>query len=118
MLQIQINSDNPLIQQTLVLPNGNIFTLTLYFVPMQAGWFINNLTYGEFVINGMRICNNPNMLYQWQNIIPFGLACFSTDNREPSLQQDFFSEASKLYILTQEECQQYQDYINGGVLPS
>ena len=58
------------------------------------------------------------MLYQFQNQIPFGLACFSKANREPQLQQDFVSGASSLYILTQAECQEYATYIQGGLLPS
>lgn len=118
MLQIQRITSNPLQTQTLVLPDGTSFAMTLYFIPMQFGWFITNLTYGEFILNGLRITNNPNMLFQFQNKLPFGLGCFSNYNREPSLQDDFVSGASKLYILTQAECEEYDIYIRGGALPS
>jgi hypothetical protein len=118
MLQIQRITNNALQQQTLVLPNGKSFSMTMYFVPMQYGWFLTNITYGTFILNGLRITNNPNMLYQWQNKIPFGLGCFSTANREPSQQDDFSSGASKLYILTQAECVEYATYISGGALPA
>lgn len=115
MRQILGITTNPLQTQILVLDDGTSFTLTIYFRPLQQGWFINNLTYQTFILNGVRITNSPNMLYQFQNKLPFGLACFSTDNREPSLEEDFFSEASNLYILTQAECEEYAAYIRAGV---
>lgn len=112
-----ITSD-PYQQLTVVLADGSTFVMTLYYVPMQNCWFITNLTYGTFVINSLRITTNPNMLYQWQNIIPFGLACFSPSEREPTEQQDFVSKASSLYVLTKAECEAYAAYIRGGALPS
>lgn len=118
MIQIQRITANPLQQQTLVLDDGTSFAITMYFMPMQLGWFFTNITYGNFVLNGIRITNNPNMLFQFQNLVPFGIACFSTGNREPSLQDDFVSGASKLYILSQDECEEYTAYVRGGSLPS
>lgn len=118
MLQIQKITDDPLQTQTIVLPAGDSFTFTMYYVPLQYGWFITNFVYGSFVLNGLRICNNPNMLYQWQNLLPFGLACFTASNREPTQQEDFVSGASNLYILTQAEVLAYTAYINGGSLPA
>ena len=81
---------------------------------MQYGWFINDLEYQDFLLQGLRVCNSPNMLYQFQNKLPFGIGCFSTGNREPSLQQDFSSGASKLYILNEEEVAEYSEYIRSG----
>lgn len=118
MNQIQNITNNALQTQTFVLPNGNSFTFTLYYIDLQYGWFINNLTYGTFVLNSLRITNNPNLLYQWQNLIPFGIACFSTSSREPTQQEDFASGASNLYVLTQQECQEYAAYLNGGPIPA
>lgn len=108
----QITSD-PFQVQTLVLPDGTTTMITMLFVPMQFGWFITNLTYGSFVLNGVRISNSPNILNQFRNQIPFGLACYSTQNREPMLQQDFSSGASILYILTAAETQEYASFLNG-----
>lgn len=113
MFLIQQITNDPLQKQTLILPDGTQLTLTIYFVPLQLGWFITNLTYQSFVIQGLRITNSPNMLLQFQHQIPFGLACFSTQNREPSQQQDFSSGASQLYILSAAEVAQYQELLNG-----
>lgn len=110
---IQRVTNAPLQKQTLVLDDGTAFSLTLYFRPMQFGWFINELTYEDFTLYGMRVVNSPNMLYQFQNQIPFGLGCFSTNNREPSFIGDFQSGASKLYILTEDEVTEFTEYIRG-----
>lgn len=113
MYQIQNITTDPLQQQTVILPDGTQMVITLNFVPMQQGWFITLLTYGSFIIQGVRVVNSPNMLYQYRNVIPFGLACFSTDEREPSLQEDFSSQASILYILTAAEVQVYTEFLSG-----
>lgn len=107
-------TDNPLQKQKFVLEDGTFFIMTMYFVPLQQGWFITELTYGDFILRGLRICNNVNMLYQWKNLIPFGLACLSVANREPSLQQDFSSGASNLYVLNQTDVEEYAEYLSLG----
>jgi hypothetical protein len=113
MYQVNQITTAALQNQTLTLPDGSLIQTQLYFVPMQYGWFID-ISYGaNFTINNLRICNSPNMLRQWQNIIPFGLACFSTNDREPSQQADFFSQASILYVLTEAEVQAYSDFLSG-----
>ena len=115
MFVVQNITSNALQTQNIVLPDATTFSLTLYFIPMQFGWFITNLTYGNFILQGVRITNSPNMMNQFRNQIPFGLACYSTNNREPSQQQDFSSSASILYILTQAEVNEYADFLKSGV---
>jgi hypothetical protein len=114
---LQSITASPLQQQTVALDDGTTFSFTLNFVPMQYGWFINSLSYGDFIINGLRIVNHPNFLYQWQNLIPFGMACFSTANREPQHEDDFASGASQLFILSKGDCLLYSKYITTGALP-
>lgn len=113
MYSIQQITTDPRQKMTLVLPDGSSIQLMLYFVPMQYGWFIPELIYNGFTLKGLRITNSPNMLHQFRNQIPFGLACFSDADREPSQQQDFISGASKLYILTQAEVQEYTEFLSG-----
>ena len=116
MYQIQNITDDPKQKQTLVLPDGTQIQISYYYVPNQQSWFIRTLTYDTFILQGIRICNSPNLLYQFRNQIPFGLACFSTlAKREPMLQEDFSTGESKLYILTAEEVNQYTDYLSGQV---
>lgn len=115
MFLIQNITSAPLQTQTLVLPDSTTVSIEIYFRPMQFGWFLNNITYGDFILNGLRITNNPNMLLQYQNQIPFGIACYSTANREPMLQEDFLSGASQLYILSEAEVKEYYTFLQTGV---
>lgn len=110
----QITSD-ALQTQNLILPDNSTVTLEINFRPMQYGWFFNNITWNTFILNGLRITNSPNMLLQFQNQLTFGIACFSTANREPSLQQDFQSGHSQLFILDQAEVQEYYKFLQTGV---
>ncbi len=103
--------------QTLVLADGSSFDLTLLYKPRQQGWFISNLTYGAFSVNGIRVTLFPNILNQYRNQIPFGLACFAEANREPMLQDDFVTLNANLYLLTSQEVQTVADLLSGKVQP-
>ena len=118
MLQIQHITDDAFQQQTVTLEDGSSFTFTLYFRPLQQAWFITNFTYQDFTLTELKVCVSPNMLFQFQNQLPFGLACFSAGNREPQLQQDFSSGAAKLFVLTKAQVTAYSEFIKTGVLPA
>jgi len=115
MYQIQQITSDSFQKQKLILADGSVVGFTIQFKPMQLGWFVTELTYGNFILRGMRITNNPNLLYQWRNVLPFGLACFSTDDREPSQSQDFSSLASIMYILSAAEVAHYSDVLSGKI---
>lgn len=112
MYQVQNITSDALQQQTLVLPDGTFLVITLNYKPLQYGWFAN-LTYGTFELDGLRITNSPNMLFQFRNLLPFGLACISTANREPTQQQDFLSGEAALYVLSKDEMAEYVQYLEG-----
>lgn len=115
MYPIDKLTNDPLQERSLVLPDGTVISITLYFIQNQQGWFITELTYNnQFTLRGLRITNQPDMLYQFRNQIPFGLACFSTADREPSLLEDFSSGNSQLFILSQEEVDVYSGILRGG----
>lgn len=114
MLLIQQITKDPLQKLSLVLEDGSLVKLEIYFRPLQLGWFFNSIEYGDFVLRGLRITNSPNMLYQWMNKISFGISCFTTNLREPSLIEDFASGNSRLYILTEDECVAYREYLQSG----
>jgi len=114
MFQIQQITSDPIQQQTLVLPDGTQIGLLMFFSPISSIWNCN-LTYGSsFVLNGMQIVNNPNMLQPWKNLIPFGLACFSSAQREPTQISDFSSGYSSLFVLDATDVASYQDALEAG----
>lgn len=114
MYKIQNLTSNAKQKQTLILPDGGKIFMSIEYVPLQLGWYIVELTYNDFTLKGHRICNSPNMLYQFRNQIPFGLACFSKAKREPTLKEDFLSDACEMFILTSDEVQEYTDYLSNG----
>jgi hypothetical protein len=116
MYQILQITEDALQDFNLVLLDGSTIQLEIYYRPMQYGWFINSLVYASasFTLQGVRITNSPNMLNQFRNVIPFGLACYTQNNREPTQQQDFSSGASQLYILTAAEAAQYAELLSNG----
>lgn len=99
----------------MLLPDGTQINISLYYSPQQYGWFVTDLTYGSFEIQGLRITVSPNMLHQFRNQLPFGIACFiTTANREPTQQQDFSSELFQLFVLDATEVEQYTEFLASG----
>lgn len=110
---IQQITNDPNQTQSFYLPDGTSFSLTIYYVDLQYGWYITALTYGSFILNGVRVTNSPNILHQFRNQLPFGLACATKANREPTQIEDFSSGASTLYILSAAEVNAYAEYLAG-----
>jgi hypothetical protein len=99
--------------QTLKFPDGTTIAIELEYKPLQYGWFITNLTYGDFALSNIRIVISPNFLYQWKNKIPYGIGCSSTDGFEPVNQEDFNSGRCRLYVLEAADVAALQEYISG-----
>lgn len=114
MYPIQQITTDALQNTILVLPNSETCSLTINYMDRQIGWFIINLTYNNFQLNGIRIVNSPNLLNQFSNQIPFGLACYTNGNREPTFQQDFSAGNSTLYLLDATEVQEVLDFYANG----
>lgn len=119
MYRVEQITNNSKQKRTLVLPDGSLVTFTMEYIPLQQGWFINSLTYGDFILNGFKITNSPNMLHQYKNKLPFGIACISGKDitsggmREPTQQDDFVSEFSKMYLLDEDELIAYTEFLSG-----
>jgi hypothetical protein len=110
MYQISQITSDPSQTQTLTLPDNSIITFSLYYAPQQYCWFAD-VTYNTFELLGLMITASPNMLRQWKNQIPFGLSCNTLLLREPTQQQDFLSNAFQLFILSPEDVQEYEAYL-------
>lgn len=79
-------------------PDGAPIDLTLEYRQQQRGWFFS-LTYLTFSLLNRRLVISPNMLRQFQGVIPFGIAANSTDGGEPVFKDDFLTGRVTLYIL-------------------
>ena len=78
--------------------NGS-FIFEIYYDMQNQGWYYN-LIYNNIEINNLRLCTDYNILYQFQNQVPFGIAIYSYYNIEPLLLTDFSSGACEIYVLT------------------
>jgi len=113
MQQIQQISSAPQQQQIVILTDGTQIGLQLYYSQQQYGWFAT-VSYGSsFIVNNIRLCVSPNLLYQWKNLLPFGIGCFiTTANREPTQITDFSSNLFQLYVLDSAEVATYSKYLS------
>ena len=99
MKLLNIITDYPNQNIVVVLDDGTKVSVTLRYSANQKGWFYT-VIYGEFISYNRRLIVNPNMLRQFREIIPFGLACNSSDGYEPIMVDDFVTKRVRLYLLT------------------
>jgi len=81
---------------------GGTIYFTLYFRPAVKMWFID-IKYNDFETNGIRVCQNYNILSQYDKIIPFGICIDVKSGPEPFLINDFYSGRVQLNILSEAE---------------
>ena len=86
----------------IALADGTLADITLYYRPNQLGWFYN-LSYKNFTLNGQRLVTSPNFLYQFQNLLPFGLAMVVEGNAEPLGQNVFVDGTGTMVLLDQSD---------------
>lgn len=79
------------------IPNITI-QMALYFNPRTTLWTMD-ITYGSFVVQGLNVVANLNILRQWKNIIPFGIQCICPDGLDPYQVNDFADQRSLLFLL-------------------
>lgn len=104
MNYVDIITENPSQVMSLVLDNGRNVNLKLRYSANQKGWFYD-LSYLDFNLYGRRVVTSPNMLRQFKNFIPFGLAALVTDGYEPVFVDDFQNKRGNIYTLNQDDVQ-------------
>lgn len=89
----------------LVLEDGSRATLALYYRPQQNGWFYDIQWPGTtalpvpFQAQNLRLVTAGNLLRQFRDFIPFGLAVFTPDNSDPMSQTCFVDGSAELVLL-------------------
>lgn len=112
MIQIANLTDDVYQRQTVQYQGGSIIFSMKYY-PQQLSWVIEQLTYGALTFQGIRISTNLNLLRPFKNLIPFGMSCLTSDDWDPTQQQDFSSGYANLYILTASDVAAVEAAING-----
>lgn len=95
------------------LPDGSTATLEFLFNGTTERW-IMNVTYGTFTANGIGLCCYPNVLRQWMNILPFGVAIASSTQTDPVTVNDFASGRVLVFLLDQDDMQTIESTVFGG----
>lgn len=83
------------------LTDGSVGTLELIFQGSTSRW-IFNCTHASFpngALNGQMLCVHPNILRNFKNLIPFGIACISNNGNDPVNLEDFANGNVSLFIL-------------------
>ena len=122
MLKIKGITDDFKQSKQITLPDETTFTLRIEYIPLQIGWFVNEITYDPpvraplpnriFTVRSIRITKNLNLLQSYRNLIPFGIACLSQEAQEPTHIEDFISGNYGLYLLTKEDLDDYQTFVS------
>ena len=109
---INISSDPNQVFNLTVPDQNDTAKLALRYSSNSQGW-VMDLTYGSIVITNRRLCASPNVLRQWSNVLPFGLACFTTDASEPYYIDDFANGRCALLVLSAADVESCEVYLSG-----
>jgi hypothetical protein len=116
MIQITGLKASPNQSFTIADPNGGgPISFTLRFHTRTQSWYMD-MTFGTFILNGFRLAYGSNVLRQYENSIPFGLAVFIADALDPFLINDPSSGRMSLFLLTTAERDQIKLDIESGAL--
>jgi len=86
--------------------------LTLKYRPAIQMWFMD-IAYNNININGIRICQNLNLIRQWKNILDFGILV--RGSLEPMFIDDFSSGKAEILLLNTDEVQTIEDFYSEGI---
>ena len=87
---------------TVIGENGEQIKFNLYYYATQESWYFD-ISYLTTTINGLKLTNFPNILRQWKNILPFGLACTVTDGFDPYYIDDFVNGRVSVFLLNSDD---------------
>lgn len=85
--------------------NNQFIRLNLRYLPSQEAWFMD-VSFQSVTINNIAVVNSPNLLHNYENVLPFGILCNVQDRRDPYFIDDFEQGRAFLALLTTAEVQQ------------
>ncbi len=112
MQQISNLSDEANQLTKVVLADGSVATFEFQYLAAIERWAFS-VSHPELQCDGMILCDGPNVLRQWRNLIPFGLGCYSTDGADPFYIEDFVSGRITLYVLDASEVAFFETNVYG-----
>lgn len=98
----------------LQLPDQTVASMELIYNGTTERWVLN-LIYNGVSYNSIGLCCFPNVLRAWRKILPFGIACVTSDGTDPFDINDFTTGRVTLFLLTSAEVQQVETELLGSV---
>jgi hypothetical protein len=98
MLLINSLTNNAMQQFSLTGIPGIEINVVLRFMPRVQIWNMD-ISYGDFIAQGIPVVCSPNLLRQWRSIIPFGIGCTNVYKLDPYTINDFADASSNLLLL-------------------
>lgn len=92
-------SDDASQQVQVLLDDGTTVVIALRYLPRNQRW-VADVSRGDFSVKTVALCQHPNLLRSYRNIVPFGLMCSSIDAVDPAYIQDWVNGRCSLQILT------------------
>lgn len=111
MRQITGLTTDPKQQFDAVIEGYDVATIYLEWKPNQTGWFIN-VIWDTFAVYNLRVTTSFNILYQFKDIIPFGIRIDGIGLVDP-VTDDAWTKYNQFYILDESDKQSVEDFLNG-----
>ena len=108
----QLNSFSDNADQIVSFPLADGTTVTMEWI-YRAGsqrWTIN-IQHPSLTLNGVNVCVGPNILRQWRNLIPFGIAVTSSTGLDPINATDLEDGTVSIFMLDAAEVDQVESEI-------
>jgi hypothetical protein len=102
MLQIKSITSDPRQSHILTIEGQADCTMTLEWRDTQSSWFAS-FSWGSWSCKNMRVCMCPNILTQFSNVLPFGIAILSENGQDPMTIDAFSKLTTGFYILSASE---------------
>jgi hypothetical protein len=102
MIQITEITDESKQKHLLEIEGFEKATLYLEFKPNKNAWFFS-LEWQTFSTYNIQLVKNYNLLRQFKNIIPFGIAIYTKSGQDPMTDDAFSSGDAEFFLLTASE---------------
>lgn len=101
--------------QFMIFPllDGSLVQLEFFYRSGIERWSVDIIhpTIPGGAIHGFTICQGPNILRQWRNLIPFGMCVISGDGLDPTQSTDFLNGVCQIFMLDAIEVAQVEEEI-------
>lgn len=92
---------------------GQRIQMKLRYMPTQNLWMMD-ISLNDFTVNGLNVVVSPNLLRQYRNNIPFGIAVVTDDGQDPYGVDDFDTGYCRMYLMTADEVEGIEiDFYDG-----